>query len=137
MSHWTTPEGRVLYRAELSDHHIWFPRREFHTPTEKKLRAMGGMIVRLANQPHRDLHANVGPPPKPSPDLMRDIYLHGRTREYVDQYDLFRQVANYVGLIAEVGTGQRQEEAAILHENIVQQAGFIELGRVEFIKDVA
>lgn len=134
MAHWTTPDGRVLYSAECSRHHIASERRWYQTPTEKKYREMSGMVLHLANQPHRDLHANVGPPPKPSPDLMRDIYLHGRTREYVDQYDLFRQVANYVGLIAEVGTGQRQEEAIPLYENLIAQATYVELGRLTLVR---
>lgn len=137
MLSWTTLDGRVLYRAEISDHHVASERRWYTTPAQKKYRAMSGMVVRLANQPHRDLHANVPPPPVPSPDFMRDIYCHARNTEYADHYDLFRQITEFVGYAAEHGRPQRQEEAIPLYENFVAQAAFIELGRLTLNRETA
>lgn len=134
MAHWTTPDGRVLYSAECSRHHIASERKWYQTPTEKKYREMSGMVLHLANQPHRDLHANVGPPPKPSPDFMRDIYLHARNIDYDDQYDLFKQIVDFVGYAATEGREQRQEEAIPLYENLIAQAAYVELGRLTLVR---
>ncbi len=134
---WLTPDGRILYLAETSKHHIASERRWYKTPAEKKYRQMGGLTLHLANQPHRDLHANVPPPPVPSPDFMRDIYLYARNTEYEDQYDLFRQIVNYIGMVAETGRPERQEEAVPLHENFVAQAAFVELGRLTIVRSAA
>lgn len=132
-----TPDGRELFPAECSRHHVASERKWYKSTAEKKFRAMGGMILHLANQPHRDLHANVPPPPVPSPDFMRDIYCHARNTDYEDQYDLFRQITNYIGYAAENGRPQRQEEAVPLHENYVAQAAFVELGRLTLIRGQA
>lgn len=137
MAHWTTPDGRVLYSAETSRHHVASERRWYTTPTEKKYREMSGLVLHLANQPHRDLHANVPPPPKPSPDFMRDIYLHARNVVYDNQYDLFRQITNFVGYAAAEGRPQRQDEAIPLYENLTAQGAYIELGRLTLVREVA
>jgi len=137
MASWTTPDGRVLYPAECSRHHIASERNWYKTPSEKKYREMSGLVLHLANQPHRDLHANVPPPPKPSPNFMRDIYCYARNTDYDDQYDLFRQITNFVGVAATEGRPERQEEAIPLYENFVAQAAYIELGRLTLVRDVA
>lgn len=137
MAHWTTPDGLVLTHAYISRHHPAYERAWYKTPAERKYRQMGGMVLLMANQPHKDLHANIPPPPIPSPDFMRDIYLHARNTDYDDQYDLFNQIVDYIGLVAEVGRPERQEEAVPLYENYVAQQHFVELGRLTLVRDVA
>lgn len=45
-------------------HHVWYPRRDHKTPTDKRLRYHGNFGV-IGPQPwHRELHANVMTPPK-------------------------------------------------------------------------
>lgn len=137
-AHWETLDGRKLYRAEVSQHHAFFARRDYHTPLEKKFRQMGGSVVLLANQAHRELHANVEPPHKPNPDLMRDIYLHARTREYEDSYDLFNQIAQYVGRVATSFQCDRNvQDANLLYPNLVTQAAYIEQGRLTLVRVAA
>lgn len=137
-THWETVDGRRLYRAEVSDHHFQWPRREQKTPLQKKFRQMGGMVAKLANQPHRDLHSNVSPPPIVNPNLMQDIYLHARRTGYEDVYDLFYQIVEYVGGVASSFQCQQNvEDAALLHANFLQQAEFVEQGRLTLVKAVA
>ena len=93
---------------------------------------MGGFVIKLANHHHRELHANVPPPPKPNPDLMRDIYLHSRVREYTTQTDLFLQIVNYVELVAENNRNQQHvEDATGLAANLRLQQPFILEGAVD------
>lgn len=133
---WVTPEGRVLYKAHVSKHHVMFERRDYKTPLECRYRSMGGLVLLLDNQPHADLHRNVPPPPKPNPYLMADIYQHARLQDYDDQYDLFRQITNYVGMVAEGGRNEENvHDANLLHENLIAQAGFVELGRLTLLRE--
>jgi hypothetical protein len=133
---WVTPEGRVLYRAEISKHHIAHERRDYKTSQERKYRQMGGMVLLLGNQVHADLHRQVCPPPKPNEYLMADIYQHARLQDYEDSYDLFKQITNYVGMVAEGGQCQENvHDANLLHQNLIAQAGFIELGRLTLLRE--
>ena len=132
---WRAPDGRALYESETQRHHIASERKWYKTPTERKYREMNGMVLRLAIQSHRELHANVPPPPKPGPDFMRDIYVHSRNIEYDDQYDLFRQITEFVGVAATEGRPKRQEEAIPLYDNFVAQGAYIELGRLTLIRN--
>jgi len=129
---WTTPDGRMLYKAETSRHHIFSERDWYRTPLQRKVRQMGGAVVQLANQPHRELHANVEHPPLVNPNLMQDIYLHSRSRGYETAYDLFYDIVEYVGWVANGSrqTQQNVDDASRLHANLLEQAVFIELGRL-------
>lgn len=135
MKQWKTPDGRVLYKPEVSLHHVAFERRNYKTRLECLYRSMGGMILPLSNVAHVELHKNVPPPPKPNPDLMQDIYHYARRSEYVDQYDVFDQVREYVGLVAENNRNeQHREDAARLFDNLNQQAAFINIGRLSVLQ---
>lgn len=125
-------DGRELYKADISKHHAIFERRDYKTPTEKTFRGMGGLVILMANHQHRELHAHVPPPPKPNPDLMRDIYLHSRTRDYQTETDLFNQILGYVELVAENnGNQQHVEDATRLAESLRMQQPFILDGAVD------
>ena len=129
-----TTDGRRLYKAETSTHHLIFERRDYQTPTEKKFRNMGGLVMRLSNHAHRELHANVPPPPKPNPNLMRDIYLYSRSRDYDTAYSLAAQITCYVGQIAlNSHNEQNAEDATALFDNLIQQAVYIEEGQLKYI----
>ena len=133
---WVTPEGRVLYKAEVSRHHAIHERRQYKTPLECRYRSMGGTVLLLGNQAHADLHRNVPPPPKPNPYLMADIYQHARLQDYDDQYDLFRQITNYVDMVAEGGRNEENvHDASLLHENLIMQNGYVELGRLTLLRE--
>lgn len=133
---WVTPEGRILYRAEISKHHVVHNRRDYKTPVECRYRSMEGLVLLMSNVGHAALHKEVPPPPKPNPYLMADIYQHGRLQDYDDQYDLFRQITNYVGMVAEGGRDEQNvHDANLLHENLIAQSGYIELGRLTLVRE--
>lgn len=135
---WTTVEGATRYKAHVSRHHVAFERRSYKTRLETLYRNMGGMVVLLDSQVHRELHTEVAPPPKPNHHLMADIYQHARLSDYESQYDVFKQIVDYVGMVAAGGQcEQNVEDAALLHANLLEQAHFVDLGQLTRFKDVA
>ena len=128
---WELPDGRVLYKAEVSRHHVFFERRDYKTRLETLYRNMGGAVLLMGNQVHHDLHHEVPAPPKPNHHLMADIYQHARLLDYDTQYEVFEQIVDYVGIIAAGEQCQQNvHDANLLHENLVAQASFIEAGQV-------
>lgn len=135
---WITPEGKVLRKAHIGRHHIAFERRSYKTGLERKYRDMGGMVLLMDSQAHQDLHREVPPPPKPNPYLMADIYYHARLLDYDTQYDVFNQIVDYVGMVAAGGQcEQNVHDAALLHENLVAQQHFVDLGRLTPVRRAA
>ena len=135
---WSTPDGRIVYKAHIGRHHIAHERRNYKTRLETLYRNMGGMVVLLDSQVHQELHKEVAPPPKPNPNLMADIYRNARLPGYVDQYDLFSQIVDYVGMVAAGGRNEQNvEDASLLHANLLEQAQFVDLGQLTRFKDAA
>lgn len=54
----------------LSRHHIWYPRRDYQTRTEKVFRMLPCQVVMLDDHTHRMLHRHSEPPSKPTQDEM-------------------------------------------------------------------
>lgn len=54
----------------LSKHHLFWPRRDYHTRTEKFFRSLPCQIVLLDDFTHRMLHRHTEPPSKPSHEEM-------------------------------------------------------------------
>lgn len=84
---------------EHNRHHLWFPRRHFKTPTERKLRQHPDMIHRIEVQAHADLHAVIQPPLKLS----------------------YQQMLGALCFIDEMAG-----EALLAHERIEELAGYLE-----------
>lgn len=60
-------------------HHIWFPRREYTTPLERRFRQLPCNIIRMDAQAHKLLHLNMQPPRKPArDDMLTAIERHDR-----------------------------------------------------------
>lgn len=92
---------------------------------------MGGAVLLISRNAHTELHAQLPPPPKPNYYLMADIYHHARSQSYETQYDVFGQIAEYVGWVAANNRNpQHQEDASLLHAHLLDQAVFIEQGRL-------
>lgn len=51
-------------------HHVYSERRWYRTPLERYVRSHFGMLVPMYVQVHKELHANVPPPPKPNQRLL-------------------------------------------------------------------
>lgn len=128
-------EGRKLYKAETSRHHIQWRSDWYLTPSERKYRNATGMVLRLANHHHQRLHIEIEPPIKPNHNLMQMIYREARNMEWTDQYDHFTQIAHYIGEVATSdGNDRNVEDASLLLPNLIQQSTFIESGRVRLAK---
>ena len=97
-------------------------------------REMGGFIIRMAVTVHNDLHADVEPPIKPCRDLMRAMVQHNKLLEpMANAYEKFQDMTMYLGYLSSFAKSQQlKEESALLHENFIQQAVFINNGRVEY-----
>lgn len=97
-------------------------------------REMGGLVIRMAVTVHNDLHANVEPPIKPCNNLMRAMVNHNKMLEpMATAYDKFQDMTMYLGYLSKFAQSQQiKEEAYLLHENFVNQAVFINKGRVEY-----
>ena len=65
---------------EMNRHHVWFERGDYLTRFERRLRQHRGFIIPMLIEPHRELHANVPPPPKPN---------HHQTAALLDNIDQF------------------------------------------------
>lgn len=77
--------GEPIYR---NNHHVFFERRDYKTPTERRVRNLGAFIIRANAVDHRELHANVPPPPKPDHDQLCDLYNFMQERIYdVEELD--------------------------------------------------
>lgn len=100
----------------------------------KDFRSMGGLIIRMAVTVHNDLHANVEPPIKPSERLMKAMVQHNKMLEpLASAYEKFQDMTMYLGYLSGFAQSQQiREESALLHENFLQQAVFINQGRVEY-----
>lgn len=55
-------------------HHIFWEKRRYTTPIEKRVRNMGAFIIRMNLVDHRELHANTFPPPKLAQEEYHDLY---------------------------------------------------------------
>jgi hypothetical protein len=130
-------EGRLLYKGETSKHHIQWRSDWYNTPTERKYRNATGMVLRMSNHHHQQLHIEVEPPVKPNQNLMQMIYREARNMEWSDQYDHFIQIARFVGNVAlSEGNARNVEDANLLFDNLLQQSVFIDLGAVRIVRGV-
>ena len=55
---------------EVNRHHLFHARAWYKTPLEKALRQHDGLVVPMYVGVHKELHANVQPPPKPNQRLI-------------------------------------------------------------------
>lgn len=68
MSHSESPESQFEY---ISKHHLWFEKWKYKTPEDKLFRQFGAFVIKgVPLEIHKELHAQVEPPPKPYPKEM-------------------------------------------------------------------
>ncbi len=129
------PNGEVLPYEQTNNHHLLFPHHEYAGRFERKTyREMGGFIIRMSIPIHNDLHANVEPPIKPVPDLMYAMVEHNKLLDPLGTpFEKFQDMTNYLGYLSGFAANQQmREEADQLHANFVDQAVFINAGRVDY-----
>lgn len=127
---WRTATGEIVGDNSVDCHHAFFCRNKYKTPQEKQFRQLGGLVLPILITVHRELHSNIPPPPKPSPDLMRLITEYA-DNDYHDTYEAFSEIAWYIGDLANSATSQQlAEEAFAIHQNLIDQSAYIAEGRV-------
>ncbi len=133
MERYRLTDGSVVKKNAVNRHHVMHYARWYQTPTERLFRNIEGLVLPLYVPEHNELHANVPPPLKPTRPLMEQVteYAH---ELYDDPYEQFNKLVHFIGDIANSSWScERADEAFRLHENLIAQAGYIELGRVEHL----
>ena len=124
-----TPDGHEISKLATSKHHIAWQRNIYNTPTEKKFRESAGFVLRLEQTVHRELHAELDPPPKPDHDLIYAIVDFKKGIPTQDPYEIFEYVTEYMG-----GLSRSQHrfaaQAGELYDNYAAQQTYIDLGKV-------
>lgn len=130
-----TPEGEPIERSEVNRHHVAFPKRNYNTRLEKQYRSMAGMILPQLITDHRELHAHIRPPKKPSFQLMRHaVSFNEAIDTMADDYEQFEQMVEFFedfsGMSSRITEAR---EARSIAENLGLQRAFILRGRVDKI----
>ena len=124
-----TTDGREISKLGTSLHHTRWERREYTSPLEKRFRQAGGLVLRLEQTIHRELHEELSPPPKPSHDLMCAILDFKKGIPTYDPYEIFEYVTEYMGGLSR-SQNSLAPQAGDLYENYTAQQEFIDLGKV-------
>lgn len=130
---WETPEGRLVERSSVNRHHVSWANRNYKTQTEKRYRNMAGMVLPLLVTEHRELHAHIKPPPKPSHALMQHaIAFNSAIDMRTDVYGQFEQMIEFFADIGDMS--QRVSESKTsraIAANFVLQEAFVSKGQVK------
>ena len=126
-------DGRQLYKEETNRHHIFWRRDSYKTPPERKFRDVTGLVLRMTIREHKTLHANVPPPHKPNPDLMRDVTQFDRNLDDNLYFDRYLKIADYLIDVMHDGSAHNSEDAGLILENFELQNEFLDKGRLTFI----
>lgn len=113
-------------------HHALYPRRIYHTANEKLLRRSEGLVLPLNIETHRELHANVECPQKPSKWLTERLidFTHDDYENNV--YDKFYNIIQHLGNIANTNwSDERATEAYDLYANFINQYSYVRQGQVD------
>jgi len=105
---------------ETSRHHVFFNRSYYKSRLEKQFRTHKALVIPMDVQIHKDLHAEVPPPPKPSPRL-----IYGAIG-VLSTLDTFEPV-NTVLTLSEHFLELDSNLAHRIGHNLLHQAGYIQL----------
>lgn len=62
-------------------HHLWWPRRDYKTPVERKFRGLPCNIIVMDVRIHQALHIYGTPPTKPNLNFMRESIKRHQNKE--------------------------------------------------------
>lgn len=130
--------GIVMPKSNTSLHHVFWEARNYRPGEEQRFRNMSGLVLRMTNETHNNLHAETFPPLKPSKGLREQIAEFSCGTYESDEYAQFYRIAHFIGDVANSSwSSERADEAFHIHENLMEQAPFIEQGRVTELRAVA
>lgn len=107
---------------EVSRHHLAWNKSNYKTPLERRYRQYRGMIVPdVANPWHKELHANMGQPRKPTPELMIGALSILSQADLIDPLDGLYAVSEFML--------ERDTRLSVrIGEHLLEQAVFLEAG---------
>jgi hypothetical protein len=137
--YWLDVNGEKVANRFTNKHHSAFEEAWYQKSYElQRYRALGGFINQMLITVHAELHKNVGPPIIPSKDLIWELIMNMGGKKDLDPAT---QLNFTINRLDELSNPQSDgyhttmvTEAELLHENLVQQRNFIELGRVVLLQ---
>lgn len=98
---------------------------------------MSGLVLPMVVTWHRDLHAHVKPPQKPSRALMDKITEYNESLEFSGDYARFSQITKFILRLAETTPNiGMADQAQKIGTNLLLQEAFIDKGSVTLIEDI-
>lgn len=111
---------------DINRHHIWFNRKNFYTPSDKKLRNLGGFALDIYAPAHRLLHAQMKPMVKPTRWIADMIIDFAESVHQDTRFDVLEQTAGM--LISEpFYTYDENMRAARLGHHLLKQRDYFDL----------
>lgn len=106
--------------GETSSHHLAWQRRDYRTPLERQYRYHKGMVVpNVPNVDHKELHANIPPPPKPTVELMSGALIRLSETDLILPLDGLFAVSGYMF--------ERDTRLSVkIGEHLIRQAGYLD-----------
>lgn len=123
--------GNRVPKCYVNNHHVASPEKNYKKDdVSRKYRAMGGFVLPILIEQHVDMNnSGIGHPPKPSDELMWNMYDHQKQFNNRDPYSRFDETVDYLNDIIFLD-GRHASEADRLLDHLKLQRYFIELGRV-------
>jgi hypothetical protein len=131
----TTDDGQLLERHSVNLHHAFWKRRDYKTDREKRFRNLKGLVLPLEVKWHRELHANLRPPQKPTVELMDHLIDFSQELDG-DHYVRFAKIAKEIIYIAETSSNYGLADIAqSIGSNLLLQTAYIDKGSVRRLDD--
>jgi len=106
---------------ERNRHHLLYPKRQYRG-LQKELRQHPGLVIPGVWIPiHKQLHAELLPPPKPSHDLTTDLLNNLNNRSLTAPLDGLKYTVEHL-------TNIEREDTQKLATHLLKQLGYLVLG---------
>ena len=116
---------------DVNRHHIWHERKNYYTPAEKTLRAMGGFVLDIYAPAHRLLHSQMKPMVKPTRFMIDEIIDVARSIDRSEnRFAVLEGTAEHL-LSKPFGGYETNIRAIRLGRHLLQQRGYFDLHPLE------
>ena len=114
----------MIMPHDVNNHHALWQRAWYKSPIEKCLRTHRGLIVPIQIEVHKELHADIPPPPKPSGRLILGALA------MLDELPtrILADPPQAIGYLHDHWSRMHDQRANRIAENIGQQLVYIEEG---------
>jgi len=133
--YWLDVNGAKVANRFTNKHHSAWEEAWYQKSYElQRYRGLGGFVNQMLIDVHAELHKNIRPPIIPSKNLIWELILSNAGRQHLDP---LLQLNFHIERLNELSDPQSDgyhtemaNEAGKLHDNLVEQRSFINLGRV-------